>query len=57
MKLLSAGIITSGEEIDFRAGEEVELLPGFEVQQNGILTVTIQDCILAGIINEAKIKE
>jgi hypothetical protein len=57
MKLLSDGIITSGEDIEFRAGDEVELLPGFEVQQNAILTVLIQDCILAGSSNEAKIKE
>lgn len=48
MKLLSDGIITSGEDVLFQAGEEVELMPGFEVQQNAILTVNIQDCILMG---------
>ncbi|MBK8504526.1 MAG: HYR domain-containing protein [Saprospiraceae bacterium] len=47
-KLSSDGIITSGENIDFRAGEEVELLLEFEVQSNAIMTIAIQDCIPAG---------
>jgi hypothetical protein len=54
MKLMSDGIITSGEDIQFKAGEEVELLPGFEVQMGAILTVDIMDCIMSGTSNVRK---
>jgi hypothetical protein len=48
LQLLSDGIITTSnmEDISFKAGNHVELKPGFEVQQGAVLTIDIEDCIL-----------
>jgi hypothetical protein len=47
MKLIADGIITSSpiEMISFKAGNEVELRPAFEVQPGALLTINIEDCI------------
>jgi parallel beta-helix repeat protein len=47
IKLTSDGVITNGEDISFKAGQEVELMPEFEVELGAILTVDIMDCIMA----------
>ena len=47
IQLTSDGIITNGEDITFRAGQAVELLPEFEVELGAILTVDIMECIMA----------
>jgi hypothetical protein len=47
MNLIADGIITSTnmEAISFKAGNEVELRPVFEVQVGSLLTINTEDCI------------
>ena len=51
-KVLSDGVITSGnsEDVHFKAGDNVELKPGFEVQLGALLTVNIEDCIVPTLL-------
>ncbi len=41
----AAGTITTGEDIDFKAGQSIELLVGFTVDIGGILDLIIEECI------------
>ncbi len=47
-KVIADGTITSGngENISFKAGNEVELRPIFEVEEGAVFTIDIEDCIL-----------
>jgi PKD repeat protein len=46
MKVIADGIIINPEVISFKAGDEVELRPVFEVQQGAVLTIDIEPCVI-----------
>ena len=44
IKLESDGVVMNGYEVFFKAGQEIELMSGFEIELGGTLDVIIEDC-------------
>ncbi|MBK8504501.1 MAG: hypothetical protein IPL46_21215 [Saprospiraceae bacterium] len=54
MTIIADGLITSPEIISFKAENEVELRPVFEVEQGAILTIDIEPCVVPSVNSENK---
>jgi len=43
-RLLSTGVVPTDGDVHFKAGQEIEMNPGFEVIQSGLFEATIEEC-------------
>ena len=57
LRLTSDALILQGSEFSFNAGSNIELQPGFEVQQGAVFEANIESCDGIGLQDEDRFEK